>query len=389
MTWRHRTIWLGLAMLAGDGVLMAADLPVQLDIGLTTIVQGASDRRVDDDATLSLDLLLSIRSGPGSWHAYFDASSTPHSGRVASVLGESNGDAGSALDRNDHGRLQLSELHYNLPLRNGNLSIGLIGPGSVLDTSTVANDQNRQFLLTSLVNNPAIAMPDYTLGMAWSRPADSRQTGLVVFVGSSHGLADNPKRSYRELAELDARGKGLFAAIEITPAYRHTRLTFGAWYRNDDNPRLDDDTRNEANYGLYLLADTSRFGWHWNLRAGLANPHVSQAARFVSVAGERHVGKRVLGAGIAWSGLSPTGNQSGQDDRIEAEVHLRWHLGKSVQITPLVQWIRHSQFDSSGSSFDRHVWIVALRLSYGDTRRAEKLDHLMNVLLTHLPVIGR
>lgn len=95
------------------------------------------------------------------------------------MLGEVNGDAGSALNGNGDGRLQISELRYALPVRDfGTLSFGLLDPTAFLDTTShanptagpdfsgIANDETTQFLGNSFVNNPVVEFPDYTLGAA-------------------------------------------------------------------------------------------------------------------------------------------------------------------------------------------------------------------------------
>ncbi len=84
--------------------------------------------------------------GPGLWTLYVEGNTTPRNNGISSVLGEANADIGSALDGDDSGRLQVSELHYAISLASGELVTGLIDASSFLDASKVANDETAQFL---------------------------------------------------------------------------------------------------------------------------------------------------------------------------------------------------------------------------------------------------
>ena len=50
--------------------------------------------------------------GNGEWTLYVEGSTTPHSDGVSNLLPDTNADAGTALDGDGKGRLQVSVLHY-------------------------------------------------------------------------------------------------------------------------------------------------------------------------------------------------------------------------------------------------------------------------------------
>ncbi len=174
---------------------------VEFEGGFTATAQHADDSAVDDELFGSLDLVATVPAGPGEIVMYVEGNSTPRKNGVASVIGEANGDAGSALDEDDNGRLQVSELHYTQGVGPGKITLGLLDVTGFLDTNAVANDETTQFLGASFVTNPTIEFPDYTLGGAYHQEL-AEDTSLSFVLTSSNGLGDNPERSYSELTDV-------------------------------------------------------------------------------------------------------------------------------------------------------------------------------------------
>jgi hypothetical protein len=107
---------------------------------------------------------------------YLEGNSTLDASRASSVLVETNADAGTALDPDRRGRVQLSELNYQLHRPAGReLTFGLLDASGYLDRTRITNDENVQFLGASFVNNPTIEFPDYTLGAVYQSPAAGRR----------------------------------------------------------------------------------------------------------------------------------------------------------------------------------------------------------------------
>lgn len=334
---------------------------MQLAAGLTTTAQSTDDDRVRDELQMSADLELSLPAGPGTWSLHLEGSTGQRSSGVSSVLGEANADAGSALDAEGDGRIQISELHYSLPAAGGMLTAGLLDVTGFLDGSEVANDEGAQFLGSFFVNNPSIEFPDYTLGGAWRRePVNG--PGISVVLTSSHGLADNSATYYRTF-DVSDDDKGVFAAGELDWHIDTTTLRVGTWLHSGDHAPLNGTGGNENNFGVYSSIDGVIGTGKWNLRAGVANADVSNTAGFLAAAYERVLGPATLGVGLARA-FASSDLGAGRDDITQAEVYARFDLSRHIHLTPSIQYIENSGFDSSGTDFDPDVTIFSLRLGY-------------------------
>ncbi len=359
------------AALTALSLLFACAAPraqVEFEGGVTVIYQASSDSAVDGSFTASADLVGTLPAGPGVFTAYLEGATTPESGGVAALVGEANGDAGSAADSDGDGRIQLSEFHYGLEVLGGGLTLGLIDDTVFLDASDVANDEAGQFVGAFFVNNPSIAFPDYTLGAAFQGKVDE-QFSYTLLLSRSHGLADD-KASYPGLFDndFDADGdgieesdKGVFAATEVNWSTDDTIVRVGLWYRSGDNARLD-GSGTDDNYGTYTSVDFTLGESSLNLRGGLSNPEVSQTSAFVSVAIARPLGSATLGAGIAHAFLSDDDPVASNDDTTQAEFYLRFDPFEGMHVAPHLQWIRNSGFDASGTAFDEDQLVVGIRI---------------------------
>ena len=333
--------------------------------GFTATYQHADATQVDDEFLLSFDLVTTIPSGPGEWIVYVEGSTTPPDDGVSSVLVEANADAGSALDRDAKGRLQVSALNFSLPLGRDSITIGLLDPTGFLDASEIANDETSQFIATDFVNNPTIEFPDYTLGGAYHHEhrGDSLIPGYTLVLTGSHGLADNPERSYAELVDLHEAGKGAFAAAELYWELPDAILRIGFWGRDDDHEKLHGDTGTEGNYGLYGVADITLGGASCNLRWGLANGAVSAAADFLALAVEYPLLGQTLGVGLSRSGASADLDDG--RDAYHAEVYLGIKLTTVLRLTPSIQYLKNSGLTSPDDGLPDEVWVAGLRATYG------------------------
>lgn len=348
---------------ARHGAVTMPDQPIAVEGGITAVLQVPDDKRIDAELVSSFDLVTTLTAGGGRWVIYIEGNTTPRAEGVSTLLGEANADAGSALDRDGKGRLQVSELHYFHSYAGGLLVAGLVDVTTSLDGSEVANDETSQFLSSPLVNNPTIDFPDYSLGVVYNREASEGKGFSLVLLGS-HGLADNPDASYAQLVDIDADGKGVFAAAEGQWPVAGIQLRTGVWINTADHAQLDGGAGTADNYGVYLVADGHLATGMWNLRAGLANAKVSQASHFLSAALERPLHKATLGLGIAYTGVSNKDTTPQLDDMLLAEGYLRFALRQQVTLTPALQWINNSGFDASGTPLHSDQVLASLRLSY-------------------------
>ena len=324
--------------------------------GLTLTGQHARNPEIRDEAGLSLDLVATLPMGGGVWTVYVEGSTTPRGEGVTDQLPEVNADMGTALDGDGRGRLQLSVLHYTHSLTGGAITLGLLDDAGFIDRSEVANDETRQFMGAEFVNNPTIALPDYNLAAAWHYDATDPFPGLTLLLGSSHGLGDSDGR-YTNLVRPYQDGKGIFAAAEGYGHFRQMLWRLGAWINSADYPRLDDETAAGSNYGLYLNVDGDQRSVRWNLRLGWANPRVSEASIFAAGALEYSPGAATLGLGVAWTGASP--DLEAGADRVHLECYARFDVLPGLEITPDLQWVRHSGMDREKGN----QWVGGVRVT--------------------------
>ncbi len=343
--------------------LAAEDAAPSIEGGFTLVAQDSDDNRVDAEAFASFDLISEIPHGPGYWLVYVEGNSSPRDSGISNSVFEANGDAGSALDRDGNGRLQVSELQY---IWNSNdsfqLAMGLLDATAWLDMNAVANDETSQFINLNLVINPTIEFPDYSLGGAYHRSLQD-QLGVTVVVTSSHGLADNPDASYSQLVDVTEDGKGIFGAAELQWQYHNVQLGTGIWINTADHDELNGADTDAHNHGLYANIDGSLRNGLWNIRLGMANDKVSQAARFASMALEYPLGNHTLGAGYAHTWLSDEETTSGLDDNRQAEVYVRMDVRENLSITPALQWIKNSGFDASNTMVDDSLLVFGARMT--------------------------
>jgi porin len=344
---------------------------VRVESGMTLTAQHSTESYIKDEALVSFDLVSFVPYRGGEWAIYVEGNTSPRVNGVSSILGEANADAGSALDRDSKGRLQVSEFNYSYPLAGNILTMGMLDPAGVLDASVVANDETTQFLAASFVNNPTIAMPDYTLGASYYIEAKDNQPGYSVLVAGSHGLADNPNASYSELVDVGADGKGMFLGGEVHwPMHwplAQSIWRIGAWLNSAEFDYLDGSGNTGHSYGAYLSTDYA-FGERYklNIRAGLANADVSEAADFLGLALETRLAGYTAGIGIAHTGVSDNAGV-GFDDTMQAEAYMRVNINKQLQVTPSVQWIENSAFvksEASANPYKHDAGVFSLRLNY-------------------------
>ncbi|NIP72756.1 MAG: carbohydrate porin [Gammaproteobacteria bacterium] len=331
--------------------------------GLVFTAQGARDPRVHTEALLSADLVARIPQGPGMWTIYLEGATSPRGAGVSSRLVEANADAGTALDGNGQGRIQLSELHYRFPFAGNTWCLGIIDPSGPLDGSDVAGDETSQFLGASFVRNPTIEFPDYTLGGCLHRETRGRVPGLKAVLASSHGLADNPRASYAQLLDVDENEKGVFAAGELYWQRSGRTLRLGAWTHTADHAPLDGSAGDARNFGAYALLDAPLGPARWNLRLGRANEAVSRGAGFAALALGLRRGRFTLGAGLARLGASS--EAAGADDMLHAEVYARYTVNRRLHVTPSVQLIRNSNLAASDGELDDEQLVWGLRVNVG------------------------
>ena len=342
------------------GALLLLTTPAQaLDSsgGVTAIAQSADHYR---DLSLSADWVLENDWGPGRWLAYAEYSSTPRADGVSAAYPQANADAGSALDANGQGRLQLSELHYSWAMRPElSLSGGLMDTAAFIDRSRITNDETRHFLGAAFVNNPTIAFPDYTLGMALDAPlSDASPWGGAVLVARARGIADDPSHAYSQLLSQE-HGHGWFSAAVLRRRQDWGHWRLGLWHNSRRSEALDGTSAAAEGRGVFIGASAQAAGRDFNLRAGLADARVAEVERFVALAALQPWGRQRLG--LAWARSWPSDDSAApRAAATQVEGFVRWQPGDdSLQISPGVQWLDNPALQPSAS-----VWVASLRLQW-------------------------
>lgn len=332
--------------------------------GFTVLGQSASDARIDNDITASVDLGMSWNRPNGRWYLYLEANNTPKNTGVATLLIESNADAGTALDKDRDGRLQISELNYQFKFSNDSLlTVGMLDASAYIDQSRITNDENIQFLGVSFVNNPSIEFPDYALGVVQEiKPQKNSMISLVV--SSSNGLSDNTNVSYSQLVNIDEADKGFFLAAQYLIESGRTNLATGFWTHTAPHESLDGLSTNAKNYGYYAVAGWKQKKHALNARMSVANQEVMSAHIFGSLAYRYKSGDWVFAVGSSKIMLSDKAVQVDQDDTIQSEMYLRYELQSGLYLTGSLQHLINSGFDASNSDYDDRVYVSTVRLTY-------------------------
>jgi len=352
-------VWLLAVPAAGAG-------DITWEVSITAVLQDSDDSRVDSEFTASADLFITLPRSSGEWLLYIEASTAPDANGVSAIYPTANADAGSVLNRDGDGGIQVSEFNYTFHITDDRkLMVGLVNPSAWLDRSRITNDENTHFLNGSFKNNSTIEFPDYTLGAVMRWLGSESRPEVTFVLASSHGIADSPDRSYQDLLDLSSDQRGVFVGTDARWVRDRTFGRLGAWLRSDDHPVADTSNDTEMNYGVYGV-----LGWQAaenavNVRLGFANDDVSVATRFAAVAYERSTPIGLFGFGIATTRISDGFGQTDLDDVVSAEAFFRIPAGDTTgQITPSIQYVENPGFDTSGATLSSSTVVAGVRFHW-------------------------
>ncbi len=274
----------------------------ELEASLIGTYQSASDGRIDDEAGLRPEVLMTIPVfGYGRVHLHAEGSTTPKSSGVTTFLPDANANIGPATNSSGHGRLQMSEAYYEVQFGGLGVNVGLLDTTAFLDSSAIMGDEHTQFVNATLVHNATIEFPDYTLGVVMTTEGEGAMPGLTLVAGSTNGLGDNPSKTYSELFDVRSSGKGVFAAAEagwgLEALGDDGAARIGAWVNTADHAYVDLTPGTTDNKGVYGVLEGTAIGTGWSLRAGLADESASAADWFVGAALQRNITDELV-AGI-------------------------------------------------------------------------------------------
>lgn len=362
----HKCSIIGAAILIAGFGGDASAAGLRWEGGVTAVAQDSDDETAEAELTASADLFAILEMGRGEWLLYIEASSTPKTNGVSAFYPTVNGDSRSVLTADGDGGVQISEFNYTFRMNEDrSLMLGLIDPSAWLDRGRIANDENRHFLNGSFVNNATIEFPDYTLGGVFRALGDDRRPELTVVISGSDGIADLPDRSYQDLLEFNADGRGVFVGAGASWLRDRTSWRMGAWFRSDDHQIAGDESRTSSNYGAYGV-----FGWQLGTnaliaRAGIANDDASIANRFIAVAFQRDTSMGLLGIGAAHTSISQGLSGFDRDYAFDSELYLRIPiLDETGHITPSLQYVQVPGFDVSGPLLATAAFVAGVRFHW-------------------------
>lgn len=346
-----------------SGESFAESSPWEVTGNVVITRQTTNESHIQNETAGSADLVVQRQYGSGNWLAHIEASSTPRSNGVSAILPEANADVGSALDEDNDGRLQLSELYYTHYFSGDRtLSAGLLDVSGFFEQSRIASDETTQFLGAFFTGNPTIEFPDYALGIVYEAGL-SHDVVLRAALANSDGLADNPERSYSQLLSVDD-GEGVFAIASASWEARSWLLRAGAWLHTAGHQTLDMTSNDKNNYGAYMLAGYTQGRHSANIRLGMANPDVSQAVAFVSAAYRYEHGPYTAGAGIGRAFLSSQEPSTALDDTDQYELFLRYTLRQGLFLTGDVQRISNSNYGALPENRNQNATVYGVRLTW-------------------------
>jgi len=352
--------------------------------GIVVTFQTADDDVSKDELIGSYDLVVDTPIGKGGHLVtYVEGASSQAAAGVSDSFGEANGDAGSAYSKHptkvddkgdalNSGAFQVSELFYQHDFGESFITFGMMDATAYGDSGEIANDEGASFITTDLVNNPTIAFPNYTMGVAGHGQFNS--IGINLFYGGAQGYDGNYTDLIHWQNDHEGNDKGTFTLVELTWSNDSTTVRLGYWANNDyANATFNGSKANNAeNSGAYGLVEFILGSFILNGRYGVADKTISPVDSFASVAAEWGVGPGAFGLGYAIStasiDLKSNPDQgdgrtlsSDYDDRTSIELFYRFEAG-SWTLAPAVSSIENSGLNSDPA---KSAVIYTLRGTYG------------------------
>jgi len=358
---------------------------VMIEAGTTIVGQQTSkqNRTINKDVLGSVDLIMDVDIGSGRLHFYGEGALTP-SVSASDVVSGSNADAGSALNQDGKGRIQISEIAYRFDLEPLNISVGVQDLTDFTDATATSNDEGSQFLAESLVNNPSISFPDYTPSVIFTY-GDEDGFSTTALLANAYGLSDNESANYRDLfkfgrATNTGLKKGLFALAEVRVP-EAVDFTLGGWIRTSELPRHLGGANKSFAYGIYGNVDgeiaenmlwSARLGWN-------SAKDTDEVVTHASVALEHSYAEaHAMGLGVAWNGLSSSFKStfSNAANPFVAELYYRWEINQYIAISPDIQYWNHANHLSrdSAENVGGHAWVYGLRVQLGHSHHMMRDD---------------
>ncbi len=358
-------MWLRVKLCCVMGLILfntVVNAETVIEYGVTAGVQGVSKdaSKLDMPAVGSVDMIVDMDIGGGVLHMFIEGASSA-AGSVEDVVAGANADIGSAADKDGLGRLQLSELAYIISFSGYDVAVGMLDLFAFVDANSTANAETDQFMAASLVNNPTIAMPDYTISAVLNYGYKNK-TNATLLIANAYGLADNASADYADLLDFGTTDtgaeKGIFALAELRMEDQDIWLSLASWVNTQEGANMLGGYVNLDSASDEDFAWSTRFGW---------NDSTTDVNAFVSFSTALAYDDDALGVAVAWHKLGSTTGSAA--DPILTEAYYRWQLTDNLSLTPDVQWWSNANAlsDNVAGVTGGTVIVYGLRLQYNDT----------------------
>jgi len=335
-----------------------AHAEVAIEYGVTTAVQDVfiDPSGVDTYVIGSVDLVVDADIGSGNLHMFIEGASSA-AGSVSDVVDGVNADAGTAADASGAGRLQLSEIAYAMGFGGYSISVGVQNLFAFMDANSSANTETDQFMAGSLVNNPTISAPGYTVSAVLNYGYENQPNGTVM-IANAYGLGDNASAGYGDLFDFgqtaEGLNKGYFALAEARIEDKEVWMSLGLWTNTQEGSELSGGYISLDSAYRETFAWSTRFGWNDSV----------DIATFASASTAFAYGDDVWGVGLAWHGLAS--KAGGEGNPVLAEAYYRWQISDTLSLTPDLQvWVNANGLtEASAGVVGGVATVYGLRLQY-------------------------
>lgn len=321
------------------------DAPGGVEIGTTlTATADNSDSEVNE-GVMAFDVLTTIPTASGNWGLLVEAFTHPVADQTRDTAAFETGHG--AWGQAHAGSARLAELHYGFRALGGDWSVGLLDSKVHIDGSDVANDDKEQFLGAAFVNNPAIAIPDSSFGVAYQHAPGAHAPGYTVLMTATE----------TRVAGGDDPVDSLFLALEASREIGGLTARLGAWTYGTRHPFPSEAGYRARDHGFYVSVDGQSARMGWNLRGGSARLGGLAKESFLGAAALIPVRQNVFGVGVGHSirsGRALTGH-GGRTSYLE--FFYRFNALGRFSVTPDIQYQR-----ITGVPGARNVFSACLRL---------------------------
>jgi len=331
---------------------------LNIGAGFTAIVAGTANNapngnRADASLTADLELGMVFFSHGRGFINLEGALGTGLNDNVpfnASIFGPPNGDANPGVRLAD---MELAEVFYegNYWENRFFFNVGLLDPAAFFDTNEAANSETTQFLNAGFVNNGAVELPGYALGLAirvLATPWLSLQAG--IFEGDSDWDSIQSDPFY--IGEIV-----LHPVLFRQPGnYR-----FYAWQNHTDHVNASTGSTTDAGYGFGLSLDQKLADWLTFFgRFGYQSPNIYQGK--IAFSGGFEVSGSVFGrmddaTAIAFGQAINSDTVAARNNEAVLEWYYRLQINEHVGLSPDIQWY----FNPGASAANSKVLVFALR----------------------------